>query len=48
MEIKISEAIDSMLSKFKSDGQQIIKDFSNEDIKVIISSIKKQLNDFKI
>ena len=48
MEIKISEAINSMLSKFKSDGQRIIKDFSSENIKVVISSIKKQLNDFKI
>ena len=48
MEIKISKAINSTLRKFKSDGQQIIKDFSDDDIKSIISAFKKQLNDFKI
>tara|TARA_A100001011_G_C13865893_1_gene656938 strand:+ start:116 stop:304 length:189 start_codon:yes stop_codon:yes gene_type:complete len=48
MKIKISQAINSTLRKFKSDGQQIIKDFSDDDIKSIISAFKKQLNDFKI
>lgn len=48
MKIEISETINSIMRKFKSDGHQIIKDFSDDDIKSIISAFKKQLNDFKI
>ena len=45
---EISETINSIMRKFKSDGHQIIKDFSDDDIKSIISAFKKQLDDFKI
>ena len=48
MKIEISETINSIMSKFKSDGHQIIKDFSDEDFKSVISFFKKRLNDFII
>ena len=48
VKINLTESINSIMEQFKFDGQQIIKDFSNVDIDVMISSFKKQLNDFII
>jgi len=48
MKINLSETINNIIKQFESDGQRIIKDFSNKEIILMISSIKKQLKDFNI
>tara|TARA_Y100000590_G_scaffold33140_1_gene36324 strand:+ start:1565 stop:1711 length:147 start_codon:yes stop_codon:yes gene_type:complete len=45
---KFPTEIRTMIKQFESDGEKILEDFSDTDIKKLISVFKKALTDFSI